>query len=96
MVVFLIQPPTRMSLEIVRTMCPSQKTAEIQSAHSITPSLAPRIAVVRIVAIVTGVDGEQTVVYIDDVFCILGAEFACCRLDLHVSDDLSLLSTLRR
>ncbi|KAE8987347.1 hypothetical protein PR003_g23346 [Phytophthora rubi] len=47
----------------------------MQSVHSITPNLASRIAGVGTVAIVTEVDGEQIVVYIDDVFYIPGAEF---------------------
>uniref|UniRef100_H3GV56 Integrase catalytic domain-containing protein n=1 Tax=Phytophthora ramorum TaxID=164328 RepID=H3GV56_PHYRM len=53
----------------------TEDTTEIQSVHGITPNLASRITGVGTVAIVTEVDGEQTVVYIDDVFYIPRAEF---------------------
>ncbi|POM80394.1 Copia protein [Phytophthora palmivora] len=48
----------------------------MQSVHGVTPNLASRIAGVGTVTIVTEVDGVQTVVYIDDVFYVPGAEVA--------------------
>jgi hypothetical protein len=53
----------------------TEDSTEMRSVHGITPNLASRIAGVGTVAIVTDVEGVQTVVYIDDVFYIPGAEF---------------------
>ncbi|KAL4117325.1 hypothetical protein PRIC2_011317 [Phytophthora ramorum] len=52
-----------------------EDSTEMQSVHDITPNLATRIAGVGTVAMVTEMDGEQTLLYIDDVFYIRGAEF---------------------
>ncbi|GMF63787.1 unnamed protein product [Phytophthora fragariaefolia] len=53
----------------------TEDTTDMQRVHGTTPNLASRIAEFGAVAIVTEVDGEQTVVYIDDVFYIPGPEF---------------------
>jgi len=52
----------------------TEDSTEMRSVHGITPNLASRIAGVGTVAIVTDEEGVQTVVYIDDVFYIPGAE----------------------
>ncbi|KAG3084385.1 hypothetical protein PI124_g18672 [Phytophthora idaei] len=52
----------------------TEDTSQSQSVHGVTTTLASRIAGVGTVAIVSEVDGEPVVVYLNDVFCVPGAE----------------------
>ncbi|OWZ06828.1 LOW QUALITY PROTEIN: Multidrug resistance protein ABC transporter [Phytophthora megakarya] len=52
-----------------------EDTSQLCSIRGITPTIAARIAGVGTVAMITEVNGEQTVMYLEDVFYIPGAEF---------------------
>ena len=53
----------------------TEDMTNMQSVHGVTPDLVSRIAGVGTVAVVTKVEDEQVVLYIDDVYYVPGAEF---------------------
>lgn len=62
---------------------------ELRSVRGVTPRIASRIAGVGAIALITVVNGEQAIIYVDDVFYVPGAEFcfftgACVRASFRV------------
>ncbi|KAF4046551.1 hypothetical protein GN244_ATG00941 [Phytophthora infestans] len=66
----------------------TEDTTNTRSIRGVTSRIALRIASVETVALVTEMDDEQTVMYVDDGFCIPGAAYGLFSLGLALEQGL--------